>query len=357
VKLALAGDTMLGRSVAHVIVSAGPGALFADEVVDITRSADLFVLNLECCISDRGTPRPEPRKPFFFRAPPAATEVLNRLGVDCVTLANNHALDFGPVCLLDTLEHLRAAGIAWVGAGPRLADARAPALLRAAGLRLGVLACSDHPAAHAAGPESPGIAYVDLQQGFDWLPDAIARLDVDAVLVTPHWGPNMTPQPLAYVRRTGAALRAAGATLVAGHSAHVFHAVESGILYDLGDFIDDYAVDPSLRNDLGLLFLVTFDERGPSRLEAIPLKLEFCYTRLADGDETAWIGKRFRAACAALGTEVTEEDGRLVVALCREAPVPASSSWPGGSTPAGRPSSRERVAPGRSSKPPPQACF
>lgn len=78
-KLALAGDTMLGRSVAHMIVSAGPGALFADEVVDITRSADLFVLNLECCISDRGTPRPEPRKPFFFRAPPATTEVLNRL--------------------------------------------------------------------------------------------------------------------------------------------------------------------------------------------------------------------------------------------------------------------------------------
>jgi poly-gamma-glutamate synthesis protein (capsule biosynthesis protein) len=315
---------MLGRSVAHVIARAGPEALFADEVVEITRSADLFVLNLECCISERGRPWPDPRKPFFFRAPPAATEVLNRLGVDCVTLANNHALDFGPVCLLDTLEHLRAAGIGWVGAGPRLDDARAPSVLEAAGLRLGVLGCSDHPAAYAAGPESPGIAYVDLERGLDWLQDGIAQLDVDAVLVTPHWGPNMIPEPLPYVRRAAHALRAAGATLIAGHSAHVFHGVEPGILYDLGDFIDDYAVDPRLRNDLGLLFLVTFDEHGPWRLEAIPLKLEFCHTRLADGEEAAWISRRFRAACTALGTEVTEEDGRLVVVWRREAPVAAS---------------------------------
>jgi poly-gamma-glutamate synthesis protein (capsule biosynthesis protein) len=315
---------MLGRMVARVIVAAGPEALFADEVVDITRSADLFVLNLECCISERGRPWPDPRKPFFFRAPPAATEVLNRLGVDCVTLANNHALDFGPVCLLDTLEHLRRAGIAWVGAGPRLDEARAPVILTAAGLRLGVLGCSDHPAEYAAGPESPGIAYVDLQRDLDWLPDSITGLDVDAVLVTPHWGPNMTPEPLPYVRRAAHALIAAGATLIAGHSAHVFHGVEPGILYDLGDFIDDYAVEPRLRNDLGLLFLVTFGEHGPWRLEAIPLKLEFCHTRLAEGEEAAWIGSRFRAACAALGTEVTEEDGRLVVVWRREAPVPAS---------------------------------
>jgi poly-gamma-glutamate synthesis protein (capsule biosynthesis protein) len=324
-KLALAGDTMLGREVARVIATAGPEAVFDDEVVDITRSADLFVLNLECCISERGTPWPDPRKPFFFRAPPAATEVLTRLGVDCVTLANNHALDFGPLCLLDTFEHLRSAGIAWVGAGRQRDEARAPAVLEADGLRLGVLGCSDHPSDFAAGPESPGIAYVDLQRDLDWLPDAIARLDVDAVLVTPHWGPNMTPEPLPYVRRAAAALRDAGASLITGHSAHVFHGVERGILYDLGDFIDDYAVDPQLRNDLGLLFLVTIDEHGPWRLEAIPLKLEFCHTRLAHGEEAAWIGRRFRMACAALGTDVDEEDGRLTVVWRRVAPIPGSA--------------------------------
>jgi poly-gamma-glutamate capsule biosynthesis protein CapA/YwtB (metallophosphatase superfamily) len=312
-KLALAGDTMLGRKVAEAIATAGPDALFADEVVAVTREADLFVLNLECCISERGTPWPDPYKPFFFRAPPAATEVLTRVGVDCVTLANNHALDFGPEALLDTFEHLRAAGIPWVGAGRQRDEARAPAILEANGLGLGVLGCSDHPADFAAAPDAPGIAYADLQRDLEWLPDAIAGLDVDAVLVTPHWGPNMTPEPLPYVRQAAAGLREAGATLIAGHSAHVFHGVQPGILYDLGDFIDDYAVNPALRNDLGLLFLVTLDRQGPVRLEAIPLKLEYCHTRLADGDEAAWIRHRFRLSCALLGTEVSEDDGRLVV--------------------------------------------
>ena len=306
--LGLGGDTMLGRAVAKAIATAGPESLLADEVVAIANEADLFVLNLECCISERGEAWPDPAKPFFFRAPPAATDVLRRLGVDCVTLANNHALDFGEEALVDTFEHLREAGIAWVGAGLDRDAARAPALLEAAGLRLAVVGCSDHPADYAAGEGRPGIAY-----GLEWVPARLAQVDADAVLVTPHWGPNMTAEPVPHVRRAAAALVAAGATLVAGHSAHVFHGVERNVLYDLGDFLDDYAVDPVLRNDLGLLFLVELDRRGPVRLEAVPLELEFCRTRLARGAEAAWIRRRFGEACRALGTEVTEERGRLVV--------------------------------------------
>jgi poly-gamma-glutamate capsule biosynthesis protein CapA/YwtB (metallophosphatase superfamily) len=310
VQLALAGDTMLGRKVAERIASEGPDGLVADEIVALTQAADLFVLNLECCISERGTPWPDPRKPFFFRSPPAATEVLNRLGVDCVTLGNNHALDFGAEALLDTLEHLAEAGIKWVGAGRDLDEARRPAVLDANGFRLAVLGGSDHPAAFAARPDSPGIAY-----GLDWLAAAMNGLDADAVLVTPHWGPNMIAAPSPHVLRAAAALRAAGATLIAGHSAHVFHGVERGVLYDLGDFLDDYAVDSKLRNDLGLLFLVTLERTGPVRLEAVPLKLEYCHTRLADGADSEWIRRRFREACAALGTEAADEDGRMVVSL------------------------------------------
>jgi poly-gamma-glutamate capsule biosynthesis protein CapA/YwtB (metallophosphatase superfamily) len=309
-KLALAGDTMLGRKVAESVAEHGPAALVAEDVAAVAREADVFVLNLECCISERGERSREPGKPFFFRAPPEATGLLTWLGVDCVTLANNHALDYGQDALLDTLTHLRAAGIAWVGAGADCAAARAPALLQVDGFRLAVLGCADHPAECAAGPAAPGIAY-----GLDWLPAAIERADADAVLVTPHWGPNMVAAPLSRIRRAGAWLRTAGATLVAGHSAHVFHGVTPGILYDLGDFLDDYAVDPVLRNNLGLLFLVELEDSEPVRLEAVPLKLEFCHTRLAYGDEAAWIRDRFSSACSALGTDVTEERGRLVVSL------------------------------------------
>jgi poly-gamma-glutamate capsule biosynthesis protein CapA/YwtB (metallophosphatase superfamily) len=308
--LALAGDTMLGRKVAERIAADGPESLVSDDLVALTRSAALFVLNLECCISERGTPWPEPGKPFFFRAPPAATEVLQRLGVDCVALANNHALDFGAEALLDTFEHLSAAGIAWVGAGRDLDEARRPAFLEAEGLRLAVLGASDHPRDYAAEPDAPGIAY-----GLDWVPEAVSGLDADAILVMPHWGPNMTTEPSRSLRLAAAAMREAGATLVAGGSAHVFHGFENDVLYDLGDFLDDYAVDARLRNDLGLLFLVTLDREGPRRLEGVPLKLEFCHTRLADGEDAAWIRNRFRDACAAFGTEVAEEEGRVVINL------------------------------------------
>jgi poly-gamma-glutamate capsule biosynthesis protein CapA/YwtB (metallophosphatase superfamily) len=93
VTVALAGDTMLGREVGRALAEAPPAALVAPAVIAAMRQADLVVLNLECCISDRGRPWDAPGKPFFFRAPPQAIELLTLLGVDCLTLANNHALD------------------------------------------------------------------------------------------------------------------------------------------------------------------------------------------------------------------------------------------------------------------------
>jgi poly-gamma-glutamate capsule biosynthesis protein CapA/YwtB (metallophosphatase superfamily) len=293
VRLALAGDTMLGRGVAERLMHDPNHVLFAPELVDVISEADLFVLNLECCISARG--EPWPGRVFHFRAPPWAAEILARLGVDCVTLANNHALDFGPDALLDTLSHLDAAGIRVVGAGTDLERARAPAVIDG----LTVVAFTDHPAEYGARPNHPCVALGP--------PDSLPTADL--LLVTPHWGTNMTTDPPRYVRRMARALVDSGATLVAGHSAHVFHGVAPRVLYDLGDFIDDYAVDRKLRNDLGLLFLV---DLAGDRLEAIPLKLEFARTRPAAGDDAAWIKRRFTAACAAFGTEVAEEDGRLV---------------------------------------------
>jgi poly-gamma-glutamate capsule biosynthesis protein CapA/YwtB (metallophosphatase superfamily) len=301
VRLALAGDTMLGRRVAEALWRQPADSLVDPELVEITRGADLFVLNLECCISERCEPAP---KTFTFQAPPSAVETLLHLGVDCVTLANNHALDCGIEALLETFEHLRAAGIAWAGAGESVEQAQTPTVVGG----LPVFAFADHQADFAADQDRPGIAYADLQAG---LPAWILERAPGA-LVCPHWGPNMTASPLPYVRSAARALRDAGATLVAGTSAHVFHGVDENVLYDLGDFLDDYRVHRRLRNDHGLLFLVELESDGPRRIEAVPLKLEYAYTRLARGSEAEWIWERFRRACSELGTEVLEEDGRLV---------------------------------------------
>lgn len=316
ITIALAGDTMLGRGVAEEIAASGPHGLFSEEVREVFHEADLALVNLECCVSGRGRRWDAPDKPFHFRAPPAAAETLADLGVDCVTLANNHALDYGPDALADTLDILRRTGIRTVGAGEDLARAREPAVLEAGGVRVAVVGVTDHPADFAAGPDRPGVALADLEDGVPGsLLEEIRRLrgGHDAVLVMPHWGPNMIPAPLPYVRRAAGRLVDAGTTLVAGSSAHVFHAVAWPVVFDMGDFIDDYAVDALLRNDLGLLFLVTLDAAGPSRIEAVPIRLDFCRTRLAVGADRAWIIDRFAKACAAFDTPVTVHDDRLVV--------------------------------------------
>lgn len=316
--VAIVGDTMLGRGVAEALTAVAPASLVEPEIAAMLQDADVTVLNLECCISDRGAPIQLPGKPFFFRAPPHAVELLVHLGVDCVTLANNHALDFGEVALLDTLHHLQNAGISWVGAGADGAQAQLPVTLTAGGDELTVIGFTDHPAAFAAGPARPGVAYVDLRTTLDpWLVTALSEAQQGCLLVTPHWGPNMTTEPNSDIRRAGEQLMRCGATVVAGHSAHVFHGVQGGrqgtVLYDVGDFLDDYRVDPLLRNDLGLLFLIDLADGRPRRLQAVPLKLEYCYTRRATGTDARWITNRFQRACAAFGHDVSVVDGRLTV--------------------------------------------
>jgi poly-gamma-glutamate synthesis protein (capsule biosynthesis protein) len=308
---------MLGRGVAERLDQVPPQALFSAEVVEAAGSADLCIVNLECCISERG--RPAPGRVFHFRAPPAAVEALAHLGVDCVTLANNHALDFGAEALLDTFEHLRAGGIGWVGAGRDVGEARRPAVLTTSAEGLRLIAFSDHPAEYAAGPDRPGVAFADLSANEppDWLLAQLASPGGEPTLVCAHWGPNMTSAPTPPVRRAAAALDRSGVALVAGHSAHVFHGVAGRVLFDLGDFIDDYRVDAVLRNDLGLLWLVDLDRGTPVGLEALPLRLDYCHTRAAAGDDAAWIARRLIDACAELGTGAYLRDGRIAVDVGR----------------------------------------
>ncbi|MBV9915046.1 MAG: CapA family protein [Solirubrobacterales bacterium] len=321
--LALAGDTMLGRGVGQELVQNPRAPLFDEHVVELIASADACVLNLECCISDRGARFPDPRKPFFFRAPPVAAQRLAELGVSAVTLANNHALDYGIEALLDTLAHLEAVGIPVVGAGGDLHAARRAKVIRCGPLRLRLVAFSDHPPEFAAAPKSPGIAFAPLEGGPpDWVHQAARPgADADAVLVAPHWGPNMVPGPVDRVRAAARTLRSAGATLIAGHSAHVFHGAAPGVLFDLGDFLDDYATNRELRNDLGLLWLVDLDARGPRRIRTLPLALDYCFTRRAAGAEADAVLRLLRARCAPFGTEVEAAGDLLELRI----PDPASA--------------------------------
>jgi poly-gamma-glutamate capsule biosynthesis protein CapA/YwtB (metallophosphatase superfamily) len=305
----LLGDVMLGRGVADALRRGRPEEVWSPEVRAIAQTCDLVICNLECCISERGEPTARIRgKPFFFRAPPVAIESLRAVGVGGVGLANNHALDYEEPALADTLELLSEAGIAVAGAGRDLADARRGALVEAGDSTMGLFAVSDHPAEFAAGERRPGIAHADLSRELPgWALDELERLRsaADLVIAFPHWGPNMSPAPGGWQRRSAALLTGAGADLVAGHSAHVFHGVgwsESGpLLYDLGDALDDYALDAALRNDLGLMALWR-PGAGEDEIELVGLFLDFCRTELAAGEDAEWIARRLDAACGELGT-------------------------------------------------------
>ena len=307
--IGLLGDVMLGRSVGEA-VRVRPAWVWSAELRAVVAGCDLVVCNLECCISDRGEQtRAIPGKPFFFRGPPAAVESLAALGVRAVSLANNHALDFGQTALEDTLTLLHEAGIATAGAGRGPEAARRGAVIDAAGTRVGLLALTDHPAQYAARDGELGVAQDRLDSALpEWARDELGRLgrEADLVVAYPHWGPNMSPAPAGWQRRRAADLLGAGADLVAGHSAHVFHGIERHgrgfAAYDLGGALDDYAVHPGLRNDLGLLAL--WRPGGRPELELVGLRLEFCHTTTAGGADADWIATRLTAASRELGSEV-----------------------------------------------------
>jgi poly-gamma-glutamate capsule biosynthesis protein CapA/YwtB (metallophosphatase superfamily) len=310
-RIGLLGDVMLGRLVAQELARGVPAhELWAAEVREICRSLDVVIVNLECCLSERGEPtRLIPGKPFFFRGPPAAVDALAAIGADVASLANNHALDFGPQAAADTVATLERAGIAAVGAGSDRASAGQPVVVRAGSRSIGVVAFADHPQEYAARDPGWGIAHARLRTGAPtWIRERIAQLRArcDLVVAFPHWGPNMTTAPARWQRAVATQLQDAGADLVAGHSAHVFHGVGWGargpILYDLGGALDDYAVDPDLRNDLGLLAI--WEPGAPDELDVVGLRIERTRTRIVSGEDARWVGKRLGRACAQLGTDV-----------------------------------------------------
>ena len=316
--IGLLGDVMLGRKVAERFECDAPGEVWSPQLRELCQGCDALVLNLECCVSAQGAPTSLiPDKPFFFRCPPRGVEALRAVGTSVASIANNHTLDFGVDALSDTLLLLESAGVPSVGAGLDAESARRSAVVRAGDASLGVLAVSDHPAEFASGAARPGIAHATLSRGLpDWIRTELERLrsEADYVLAFPHWGPNMSPRPSRWQRERARELLAAGADAVAGHSAHVFHGIEltpyGPLLYDLGDALDDYAIDPALRNDLGVLAL--WQPGGP--LELIGLHLDFCYTELAAGEHADWIAARLKKACGELGTSVRRiGEGRFAI--------------------------------------------
>ncbi|MCS6924117.1 MAG: CapA family protein, partial [Fimbriimonadales bacterium] len=181
VRIFIGGDIIFGRGVSQIARVRGIGYLF-EPVAPLFRTADWTVLNMEGCISTRGTPMD---KEYTFRAPPALAQHLRLAGVPMVSLGNNHSMDYGRVALLDTMEHLWGAGVWWAGAGRNRDHAAHPVYVDFGGMRVAIVCFTAVvPRGFPAGEQHAGVATVR-----DVLPVlSDARQDADVLIAIPHWG-------------------------------------------------------------------------------------------------------------------------------------------------------------------------
>ena len=276
VLLAAVGDVMLGRSVGARLEREGAGAAFA-AVRDILAGADVAIANLESPIATGGAPAP---KAYAFRAPPAAAEALALAGIDLVSLANNHALDYGPAALAETRALLAERGIASIGAGPDRAAAHAPAAIARGGLTIAFLGYVTvpvegggfDPRVWAATDDAAGVAWLDIATMTAEV--ASAARGADLVVVMLHFGLEWQPRPSPAQREQARAAIDAGAALVVGSHPHVLQEVEAYggglIAYSLGNFVFDGFPDPA--NDSAIL-LVELGAGGVEGHELIPVRI------------------------------------------------------------------------------------
>lgn len=223
----------------------------APEWFDTMRSADIAVMNNEFCISDRGTPMNG--KAFTFRADPAHTALYNQLGVDLVTLANNHAYDYGKDAFLDTMEHLSDHGISYAGGGKNAEEAQHPVYYLVDGRKIAFVSATraeKYILTPEAKENSPGVfRCYDPKRLLEVIAQAKAQSDYVILLV--HWGKEGYHELEDVMVETARDYVAAGADLIVGAHAHRLQGIEfvdgKAVFYNLGNFwFDNFDIEVGL---------------------------------------------------------------------------------------------------------------
>ena len=268
VTLAFAGDVHFQLHLARLLKHPADGLGPIDQALS---SADVTMVNLESAVTERGARDPKelevPGRRYWYRTPPAALDLLDAAGVDVVTMANNHAADYGEVGLQDTLRAAREAPIAVVGVGTDRRAAFTPYRTTVRGTDIAFLAADGSPreggsSNWAAAATTPGIAAARTARPRVLLAAvrAASRRD-DVVVVYLHWGREYRSCPTALQRRTAEALADAGADVVVGSHAHVLLGTgwigETYVGYGLGNFAWYHNREP----DSGVLRLRIEDGR------------------------------------------------------------------------------------------------
>lgn len=272
-----AGDVYLSNHVLNAYDQAGGiGGVLDEGIRAETLAADIFMVNQEFPFTERGTAATD--KQFTFRVPESRMHLMQEMGVDIVTLANNHILDFGTAGLLDSCDALDRAGILYVGGGEDFNRASALKTIVIGDKTIGFLGTSRvyMDASWAAGDSHPGVfSTYDTTLPLEAIKEA--RDQCDYLVVYVHWGVEREETPKDYQKTMGRAYIDAGADLVVGSHPHVLQPMEEyngkTIVYSLGNFVFGSSIPKTA------LLKVVWGEEG-TEVSLIPCTSSGGYTRL-----------------------------------------------------------------------------
>jgi poly-gamma-glutamate synthesis protein (capsule biosynthesis protein) len=305
VRLLAVGDMNLGRRLGRVLLTGDTLAPF-QFVRDTLQAFDVVFGNLECPVSEQGGVTEHPRNNIIFTAPPVAAWSLARGGLDIVSTANNHVMDFGVTALHETRMWLDSAGVAHVGTSADRARLYEPTVLTRNGIRMAFFACTEFV------NDDPGgwrevVAAADTAALFPRM--RIWRDSVDFLIVSIHGGQEYTDKPGRAMQEFGRAAVDAGADLVLGHHPHVPHGVEryrgGWIVHSLGNFV--FRQPGRFWTQHGIALSLTLSRReGIRRMENVrilPVRSDFRPAFVQPGPDYDKVLARVRA----LSTKGTEE--------------------------------------------------
>ena len=277
----LTGDVLFANAFKAAYDAGGIERVVSPELLEQLKAADILMVNNEFPFSDRGEPMAD--KQFTFRCSPSYVKALNGMGVDIVSLANDHTLDYGRAALSDTFNALDGAGILYDGAGDSVDRAKEVQVMEVNGKKYGFIAVSR---------VVPSVDWKieNATPGMFTCYDSTALIEVikeakqtcDFVTVFPHWGTEYSEQPNAVQRELAKQCMDAGADLVVGAHTHCLEGIEyidgKPVFYSLGNFIFGQNIDRSAA------VKVTVTEDGTVSYALIPVYASDGQTKQMDAN-------------------------------------------------------------------------
>ena len=310
VNIGFTGDVMLGRTVNEKISETNYEYPWGD-MLPLLKEMDINIINLENALTESTH---KVSKVFNFKADPDKVQCLTEANVTIANIANNHILDFSEEGMLETIQVLDKNGIKHTGAGANAEKGSNPALVERNNVSVAVLGLTDNEPGWRAGQQKPGTNYIDILNETDTnkileiIKNLAAQTDILAISI--HWGPNMNERPQQYFIDFAHEMIHNGADIIHGHSAHIFQGIEiyqnKPILYDTGDFLDDYMVDPIVRNDRSFFFIVKADETGIKELKLVPTLISNYQVNKAKNADYKWAIRRMQQLSSEFDTAISD---------------------------------------------------